>query len=636
MSHSHFVFPRLFCLCLAVLTCALLHAEEGRPNILWITSEDHGPHLGAYGDSYAHTPNLDEFAKRSLRYDVAWSDAPVCAPARTSIITGVYPTSTGGHHMRSDVRLPSLIQPYPQILRQAGYYCTNNRKEDYNISGSGKIWDESSPRAHYRNRKEGQPFFAVFNFHESHESRVRDRTELPHHDPAKAPLPPYYPDAPEIRRDWAQYYHGIHLIDQRVGEILDELEAENLADDTIVFFYSDHGSGMPRQKRWPYNAGLQVPLIVHIPEKYRALAPDDYEAGGQTRRPAGFVDLAPTLLSLIGLEAPPWMQGRAFAGEHEAEPRQYLFGLRGRMDERADMVRSVRNDRYVYVRNYMPHLIYGQYLSYMFLTETTRVWQALYRDGKLQPPQTAFWEPKPAEELYDLLDDPHEVKDLADSSEHQPVLRELREAHRRHALEIRDAGFLPEAEMHRRAGDTTVYEMSRDPDQFPLEEILAMAELAAARDSAALPRLLSGLGHEDPAIRYWSAMGILIRGGNVFDASKKAIRRALHDANPDVCIVAGQILVENGSERERQAAISRLLDLARPDVNGAYVAFTALTVIADLDDESLDRIRPRLEQMELKDPAAPARVNDYVHRHVTAALARESPSSKGPPENPPN
>jgi arylsulfatase A-like enzyme len=246
----------------------IAQSNSDKPNILWLTTEDHGPHLGVYGDPYAHTPAMDSFAEKSLRYNLAWSDAPVCAPARTAIITGVYPTSTGGQHMRSDVLLPDFMKKYPVYLREAGYYTTNNSKTDYNVTGHERVWDESSGEAHWKNREEGQPFFAIFNFMESHESRIRNRTELPHHDPGLAPVPPYHPDQPEVRRDWAQYYHGVSNADRRIQNKLDELEEAGLADETIVFIYSDHGSGMPRSKRWPNNQGLHVPLLVHIPEKY--------------------------------------------------------------------------------------------------------------------------------------------------------------------------------------------------------------------------------------------------------------------------------------------------------------------------------------------------------------------------------
>src|SRR5262245_51441492 len=465
-------------------------APKRLPNILWITCEDIGPHLGCYGDRYATTPNLDRLAARGLRYRVAWSNAPVCAPARTTIISAMYATSTGSHHMRSMTRLPDDMYMFVVALRRLGYYCTNNVKEDYNLEKTGQVWEESSNKAHWRRRKSGQPFFAVFNFVSTHESQIRKRPHKLVHDPAKVRIPAYHPDTPEVRHDWAQYYDNITVMDKQAGDILRQLEEDGLAGETIVIFFSDHGSGMPRNKRWPYNCGLHVPMILHVPERFRPLAPKDYAPGKETDRLVSFVDLGPTMLSLAGEKAPAFMHGEAFLGPHSAAPRQYLYGFRGRMDERYDLVRSVRDQRYVYVRNYLPHKIQGQYLDYMWQTPTTVAWKRLYDHGKLTAAQKAFWEaPRPPEELYDLENDPDEVINLANSPEHQVVLKRLGDAQRAHALKIRDVGFLPEDEMHARAGGLTPYEMAHDERKYPLKRILETAELASMLRARALPQL---------------------------------------------------------------------------------------------------------------------------------------------------
>jgi arylsulfatase A-like enzyme len=596
------------------------------PNILWLTTEDHGPHLGVYGDPYAHTPAMDSFAEKSLRYNLAWSDAPVCAPARTAIITGVYPTSTGGQHMRSDVLLPDFMKKYPVYLREAGYYTTNNSKTDYNVTGHEQIWDESSGEAHWKNREEGQPFFAIFNFVESHESRIRNRTELPYHDPDQAPVPPYHPDQPEVRRDWAQYYHGVSNADNRIREKLVELEEAGLADETIVFIYSDHGSGMPRHKRWPNNQGLHVPLLVHIPEKYSHLAPDDYVPGGSTDRPVGFTDLAPTLLSIIGEEPPEWMQGKAFLGYHEDEPREYVFGFRGRMDERYDMVRSVRKDNFIYIRNYNPHLIYGQYIEYMWITKTTSIWDEMYQAGELEPPQTYFWEPKPVVELYDLDKDPYEVNNLADSEEHREIMEELESALHQHILRTRDVGFLHEGEMHRRANEhgLTIYEMAQDENIYPLERILQFAEIAASRDMESMPHIINGFNDDDPAIRYWAVLGTLIRGDDAFSLASNQVRYSLDDDNPNVQVAAAQTLTLYGSPEEKDSAVETLLELVPADKVNAFVSIAALNILADLDQSYQEQIQSILSDMEVMDPNLPDRPNDYVHRVVSDILNAES------------
>jgi uncharacterized sulfatase len=556
--------------------------EPARPNVLWVTCEDIGPHLGCYGDRYADSPNLDRLAARSLRYLHCWSNAPVCAPARTAIISGLYPTSTGAEHMRSMVPLPAGMRMYPQLLREAGYYCTNNSKEDYNLEKPGKVWDDSSAKAHWKNRKPGQPFFAVFNLLITHESQIRTRPHTLVHDPAKAPLPAYHPDTPEVRHDWAQYYDNITEMDRQAGRLLQELEDAGLAGDTIVFFYSDHGSGMPRSKRWPCDSGLHVPLLVHVPEKYRHLAPKDYAPGGTTDRLVSFVDLAPSLLSLLGIRPPEAMQGQAFFGKYEAPPREHLHGFRGRMDERYDLVRSVRDRRFVYVRNYIPHKVYGQYVDYMFQTPTTRVWKRLYDEGKLKPPQTYFWETKPPEELYDLQNDPDEVHHLASSPGHQDVLKRLRQAQREQVLAVRDVGFLPEDEIHSRSAGSTPYEVGHDDRKYPLRRILETAELASAlRPEAAAP-LREALRDPDSAVRYWAALGLLMRGKDAVEASRDDLRKALADEGPAVRIAAGEALGKYGSADDLKEALPVLLELAPLQKHGVYVSMEAMNALDEL------------------------------------------------------
>jgi len=603
-------------------TAGAVESTAPRPNILWLTAEDIGPHLGCYGDTYADSPHIDALAARGLRYDRAWSNAPVCAPARTAIITGMHPTSLGAEHMRSMVRIPESMRLFPQLLRDHGYYCTNNRKEDYNIQPHGEIWDESSGAAHWKNRAEGQPFFAVFNFTESHESRIRTRPHELQRDPAGAPVPPYHPDTPEVRHDWAQYYDTIEEMDARVGQALAELDEAGLSEDTIVFFYGDHGSGMPRHKRWPYNSGLHVPYIVHVPEKFRHLAPSDYEPGGATGRLTDFVDLAPTVLSLAGLQAPMWMHGRAIMGAHEAEPNTHLFGYRGRMDERIDMVRSVTDGRFVYIRNFMPHLIQGQHLEYMWQTPTTQVWQRMYRAGELEPPQTHFWEPKAPEELYDLENDPHEVNNLADSAAHGDIRAVLAAILHGHMGATRDTGLLPEAELHRRAGADTIREMALDRERYPIVTLDAAARIAASRDEAAIPRLVEWLGHDDPGVRYWAVIGVLTRGAAAFEPMADALRDALDDANPSVRVAAASAVGKYGGEADRQRAVDTLAELVSPEDNSVHVAVAALNAVEMLGDEAA-ALRPLIAALPLEDPREPERLNRYVGRLVTYITSAE-------------
>ena len=381
-------------------------AAGPRPNILWITAEDMSPTLGCYGDRYADSPEIDALAKRSVRYSHAFATAPVCSPSRSCLITGCYATSLGTHQMRSAFPIPDEIKGFPAYLRAAGYYTTNNVKTDYNTAAWKRImqasWDDSSPQAHWRNRPDKrQPFFSVFNLMTSHQSRsmvwpreqfvkeVQSRlTPEQIHDPAEAPLPPYYPDTPVIRRTVARFYDCVTAMDQQVGEILQQLEDDGLADDTIVFFYSDHGSGMPRHKRCLQDSGMQVPLLVHFPERLRDLAPA--AAGSTIDRLVSFVDFGPSVLSLAGVEIPEYMQGRPFLGRAEAEPREFVFGHRDRIDEVIDLSRSVRTHRYLFIHNYMPHLGWNQRSAWPDQGAIRHEFYRLAKAGGLNPVQRQF------------------------------------------------------------------------------------------------------------------------------------------------------------------------------------------------------------------------------------------------------
>lgn len=594
-----------------------------RPNILWLTCEDIGPHLHACGDSYSVTPNLDALANRGLIYMNAWSNAPVCAPARTSIISGMYPPSTGSEHMRSMTSLPAGMKMFPEYLREAGYYCSNNSKEDYNLEKTGKVWDDSSTKGHWRHRAQGQPFFSVFNFITTHESQLRTRPHTFVHDPAKVRVPAYHPDTPEVRLDWAQYYDNITTMDKEAGGILEQLRQDGLTDDTIIFFYGDHGPGTPRSKRFPYNSGLNVSIVASIPEKYRHLAPPEFREGAKTDRLVGFVDLAPTVLSIAGMRAPDHHQGQAFMGQYQKPERPYNYGFRGRMDERYDLIRTVRDKRYVYLRNYMPHKIYGQYIAYMFETPTTRIWKERYDQGKLKAAQKHFWETKPAGELYDLSKDPDEVNNLASSPEHQAILKRLRKAQQDLAKEIRDVGFLPEAEIHSRSKGSTPYEMGHDPKKYPAERIIGTAELASSLKPEAMPALVKASVDTDTAVRYWAVMGILMRGTEAVKKEAALLRKALAgDSSPCVRVVAAEALGRYGTDEDAKKSMAVLLELAPADKNGPFVSMLALNAIEAL----VTRIKPPKDAilaLPKEDPAAHPRANrEYVSGLISEVLEK--------------
>ncbi len=561
---------------------AFASETKKRPNILWITCEDMGPHIGPYGDKFANTPNLNKFAKRSLRYKTAWSNAPVCAPARTTIITGMYASSLGAEHMRSLVKMPANMFLFPHYLRLAGYFCTNHIKEDYNVIPNSKTWDESSKKAHYKNRGKDQPFFAVFNNTVTHESQIRTRPHKWILDRTKVPIPPYHPDTPEVREDWTQYYDNITAMDRWVGELLAELEAAGLAEDTIIFFFSDHGSGMPGNKRTASNRGLHVPMMVHFPKNFEHLAPKDYQPGAITDRLVSFVDLGPTVLSLADVPPPVHMQGKAFLGKHATEPREYVFGYRGRMDEKIDLVRSVRDKRYVYVRNFMPHKTPGQHLNYMFQTPTTKVWKKLYDDGKLNEVQTAFWKPHPSEELYDLEKDPHETTNVADSPEHAKEKVRLYSALTNQMVASVDLGILPEAEMYRRAKEVAPYSYARDSGSYQHQRIIGVAGLASDRRIKFPPILKKFLNDEDSALRAWAVMRTRIAGKETVHENAKLLAILLHDPSPSVRIAAAEALGKFGDEADLKASLKVLAEYVPLKANEPFLSVQALNAVVEL------------------------------------------------------
>jgi uncharacterized sulfatase len=512
--------------------------------------------------------------------------------------------------MRSMTRMPSGWKMFPGYLRDAGYYCSNNLKEDYNLEKPEGTWDDSSRNAHWRNRPSGRPFFAVFNNETTHEGQIRRSATNSNflHDPAKARIPAYHPDTPEVRKDWAQYYDNITAMDSQVQARLNELDEDRLTQDTIVFFYGDHGPGMPRCKRFPYDSGLHVCIVAVFPEKYRSLAPKDFAVGRISNRLIGFVDLAPTMLSIAGLKPPAFYQGQAFSGPYEAPPRTYAFGFRGRMDERCDLMRTARDQRYVYVRNYNPHRIYGQYIAYLWATPTTAVWDRLYREGRLKPPQTYFWEKKPAEELYDLKNDPDEVKNLASSPEHRPTLERFRKAHRAHEVTVRDIGLLPEAEIHARAKGSTPYETGHDRKRYPMERVLAAADLASSLQSGVTAQLIEAMQDRDSGVRYWGATGVLIRGAQEVKNARAALLRALDDPSPSVRIPAAEALGAWGEEEDLKRAMSVLLKLADSEANNSWLAIQALNAIDALGKRA-SPWKPQIIALPTVDPESPARVN---------------------------
>lgn len=456
---------------LIATSCQLLtEAEDNRPNIIWLVAEDLSPRFSFYGDSTALTPSLDQLAARGIIYDHAYTVSGVCAPSRSSLITGCYPTSIGTQHMRQDkgvipiLGIPSYnavppkdVKAFPELLRAAGYWTASYRKLDYQFGNPFTIWDEVNERPHWRQRvgaDKKKPFFIYSTYEITHEINIwpdstkerffremkidkaklaMDVTKRPILDTmnnliqnADVEVPPYLPDTELTRDHLVRLYYNIMRMDQQIGQLIDDLETDGLLDNTIVFFLSDHGDCLPRGKRWLYESGTHVPLVISIPEAYQ---PEGYQSASRDGRLYSMVDLPPTVLEFAGIEQPRWMQGKAIFNELAATPRTYVYGARDRIDNRYDLRRSVRDAQYRYIRNFEPEKPYQQSQTFLEQMPLMRIILEMKDQGRLNKVQSAWLgDRKPSEELFDLKSDPYELRNLANDPDFQSKKAELSEA----------------------------------------------------------------------------------------------------------------------------------------------------------------------------------------------------------------
>jgi arylsulfatase A-like enzyme len=613
---------------LAPVIAAAGATAPARPNLLWISCEDTSPWFGFCGEPYARTPNLDSLAQSGVHYTNVFAPAPVCSPCRYAIITGTYATSYGTQRLRSQFAVPDTISGFPSHLRQAGYYCANNVKTDYNTRAEQRIiaesWNDSSAKAHWRNRRPGQPFFAVFNLMETHQGQIFESTPpkldpVERHDPAKAPLPPYYPDTPTARATMARVHDCITAMDARVGKILAELQQEGLQDDTIVFFWPDHGQGIPRGKRTLWDSGLKVPLVIYFPPKYRHLAPS--APGGTCDRLVSLMDLGPTLLNLIGLPIPVHMQGRPFLGGAAAAPREYVFSARDRVDEVSELSRSIRDQRYLYVRNFLPDLSWNQPENFSDQLALRREIAHLAAAGRLNAVQLTYAGPrKPAEELYDTAQDPWQVKNLANDPAHRATLERLRRALRRWQVDTRDLGLLTEWQAAKLDADSgrPLVVAARAESLYPLERVLDTAWRVGLPGEEG--EFLRRLGDPDSSVRYWSAVGLRV-AGRPASGDRAALRKALADESIPVRIEAAGMLVAWEADR---AALDLLTGmLASDDEHGVLHAARTLQLLGPQARPALSAVRAVLPRIR----------NQYATWSLTdaiAALAGADPAAPTP------
>jgi arylsulfatase A-like enzyme len=595
---SRWFLQRLACLLLLSFFFRTAGAAE-RPNILWITAEDMSPTLGCYGDRYATTPNLDQLASQSTRYSHAFATAPVCSPSRACLIHGVPATTQGTHPMRSLMPLPESMNGLPAVLRDAGYYTSNNVKTDYNTAAEPTIveasWNASSPTAHWRGRSDGQPFFSVINLMTSHQSRTmvwpyqQFQTEVQNqlaadqvHSPDTAPVPPYYPDTPLVRKTIARYYDCVTAMDQQVGQILADLKADGLDDRTIVFFFSDHGSGMPRHKRALYDSGMRVPLMIRFPDAYQAFAPTD--RGQWSDRLVCFADFLPTVLSLAGVDRlPEYVSGRPFLGPLATEPRRYVFGHRDRVDEILDKSRSVRSKNFLYIRNFMPHRGWNQQNAWCDQADVRGEFYALAESGQATAAQAQYLSPsRPREELYDCVGDPMNLDNLAGSPDHQATLQRMRRVLRRELLDSRDLGFVPEIELKQIAETEPPMTWVRS-ETANLSLPLRAADLVGTQRFDAIARTLR---HDDPSVRYWGAVACTAADA-LPSRLKDALKECLSDGSVAVQIEAAGALVKHGRRSVGYAALEKIISDPASDPTELLYAARTVELLADPEPRGL-------------------------------------------------
>jgi len=560
---------------------AISHQQEEiqeLPNILWINCEDVSLNWGCYGDRFATTPNIDKLADHGVVFDQAFAPAPICTPSRSTLITGVYATSLGTQHLRSSVKRPDFLKALPEVLSANGYFTSNNGKTDYNFDPKGiwEYWQED--KAPWRNRKEGQPFFSMFVYGMTHEGSVnhveqwvRNTKDLPpelFHKPEKVSLPPYYPDTPEMRKIWAHYYDNITVFDRVVGTIVENLKADGLLDNTIIFVFSDHGAGLPRYKRWLYDTGIHVPVVAYIPDKYRRLV--EFEIGLHTKQIVNFADFSPTVLSLAGIDIPKYMGGRPFMGQQIAEPRKFTIGTRSRADNMYDMSMAIRTDKYIYIRHYHPHIPYIQPgIIFSSEKESLAEFHRLKAEGKLNALQMKMYQPKGVEELYDLENDPNELNNLAGDKNYSQLIASFLEQLHKWAIKHKSTDFMHEAEYMNLSMGSSPYEFAHS-EKYQIERLVAAAEMvgrAGLEESKAL------LKDENPGVRYWGLIAIQALGD---EAAKVTVdlKKLLYDESPTVQITTAKTLCDLGECKEALSVLGKNLQDERPWV-ALYAARSA-------------------------------------------------------------
>jgi len=549
------------------------HVTKDKPNILWITIEDTSPHfIGSYGNRDAKTPIIDQLASEGIRFDNAFATGTVCSASRAAIITGVKTYKTGmGNHRRA-IPVPQSMKGFPYFLQQQGYYTSNNKKTDYNVADAdaytAEAWHESSANAGWWNKKQEQPFFAVFNYQDSHQSRtmtypynkyktmVLDQLAPAEHIGDNAfELPPFYNDTAQMRKQFARVYNSLKLTDNKVGLLLERLEKDGLKDNTIIFFYGDHGEGIPRGKTNGINLGYRVPFIAWFPEKYRHLSPWG-NGGVVTNELVSFEDLAPTMIRLAGGEVPEHMTGRVLIGDKRSKETDHLILSSDRADNGLEMSRTVTNGDYVYSRNFMPFLPQLRYIRYFEISDIQQHMRSDYAQGKLNELQKSLFTERPVESLYNIKKDKWELNNLAEDKAHNELLVKMRQQLKNEMIKSKDIGLLPEYELADISKNNTPYEY-RLTANYAIEDIVDSAMLSGVKGEQQALQQVKLLKHDNQFVRYWAAVGLRSQNKAVLLPLFKQLTKAMHDDYPPVAITAAAIVYDIFDDKKAEQLLKQ-------------------------------------------------------------------------------
>lgn len=612
------VITRILIFSILLLEVCTKAIAQDRPNILWITFEDTSPQfIGCYGNENAETPVIDIMASEGIRYTSAFSTNTVCSPSRTSLITGVptFKLGTGNH--RSNYAIPEFIKGFPKYLRDAGYYVTNNHKTDYNVADEkafiAETWDESSSKAGWDKRGQGQPFFSVFNIDDSHQSRtmsmpyewyeknvlaylpqqiiknketIRDGNRYTSIDVESAlegdpgfesmhkkhwisedafEMPSIYHDSPEMRKQMARVYNSLKLTDIKIGKLLGQLQSDGLMKNTIIFIFADHGEGMPRMKTNGIGLGYRVPFVVWLPERYKHLAPNG-QTGIVSEELVSFEDLAPTVLSLAGVSAPDYLQGRVLLGDKIQGAPNKLYLASDRADNGPDLVRSVTDGNYIYSRNFNPFYPEMKYIRYIEVGEITKQMRKDLQNGKLDTTQSKIFEPRPAELLYDLKNDSWETTNLVGLDRYAPLLKEMRNSLQENIVSQVDVQFMPEYELQCLSEYSTPYEEKMKKGYYPIEKVLETALLVGRDDLMHTQKKISALKSANKFVRYWASNGLYNQRKNLSVGELRVIKTHLNDSYEPVKVTLAALLYDMHAAKGAEQLLKNAINPKEPDI----------------------------------------------------------------------